>query len=73
MELCACQFLAGIAVIRDYLACFVSHMKVSDVRIMYSVWYWRDSHVGLIVRLLHVPQFPGGGDAKVAPAFQWVV
>ena len=40
---------------------------------MYGGWYWRDSHVGLIVRLLHVPQFPGGGDAKVAPAFQWVL
>ena len=53
-----------LAIIRDYLACFVSHTKVSDVRIMYSVWYWRDSHVELIVRLMHVPQIPGEGDAK---------
>ena len=38
--------------------------KVSDVRIMYGVWYWRDSHVVLIARLMHVPQLPGEGDAK---------
>ena len=43
---------------------FVSHTKVSDVRIMYGVWYWRDSHVVLIARLMHVPQLTGEGDAK---------
>ena len=55
---------AGIAVIRDYLACFSILTKVSDVRIMYGVWYWRDSHVVLIARPMHVPQLPGEGDAK---------
>ena len=39
-------------------------MKVSGVRIMYGVWYWRVSHVVLIVRFMHVPQLPSEGDAK---------
>ena len=65
-------YSAGIAVIRDYLACF--SIPYEGIGSPYYVWCLVvDSHVVLIARLIHVPQLPGGGDAKVAPAFQWVV
>ena len=66
MDLCACQLGFRLALQSSEIIwrALVFHTKVSDVRIMYGVWYWRDSHVVLIARLRHVPQLPGEGDAK---------
>ena len=55
---------AGIAVIRDYLACFISHIRYRASVLCIVLGSWRDSIVVLIVRLMHVPQLPGEGDAK---------